>query len=203
MARTLYVVFMLSILGGYPKFVERGLNENYLPVWLQDAGYRTYYTGKLFNSHSVDNYDKPFPNGFTANDYLLDPTTYQYLNATIQTNRDPPVSYAGQYSTDVIAEKTLGYIDDAAAAQKPFFIVSSPIAPHSEQGDDILSAAAPIPAERHKDLFKDAIVPRTPSFNPEKVTFSCLDILEALLTKNLGFRRWLGPPFTATGCREY
>jgi hypothetical protein len=39
---------------------------------------------------------------------LLGLTTYQYLNATIQTNRDPPVSYAGQYSTDVIAEKTLG-----------------------------------------------------------------------------------------------
>lgn len=52
--------------GGYPKFVAQGLNENYLPVWLQAAGYNTYYTGKLFNTHNVDNYDKPFPNGFTG-----------------------------------------------------------------------------------------------------------------------------------------
>lgn len=29
--------------GGYPKFVEQGFNENYLPVWLQQAGYRLQY----------------------------------------------------------------------------------------------------------------------------------------------------------------
>src|ERR1700743_2505656 len=42
--------------GGYPKFVAQGLNENYLPVWLQAAGFDTYYVGKLFNAHTVDNY---------------------------------------------------------------------------------------------------------------------------------------------------
>jgi len=57
---------MIASSGGYPKFVAQGLNENYLPVWLQAAGYNTYYTGKLFNTHNVDNYDKPFPNGFTG-----------------------------------------------------------------------------------------------------------------------------------------
>ena len=35
-------------------------------MWLQAAGYNTYYTGKLFNTHNVENYDKPFPNGFTG-----------------------------------------------------------------------------------------------------------------------------------------
>ncbi|KAL2783614.1 alkaline-phosphatase-like protein [Aspergillus keveii] len=29
-----------------------GHNENYLPVWLQQAGYDTYYTGKFLNAHS-------------------------------------------------------------------------------------------------------------------------------------------------------
>ncbi|KAK1705628.1 alkaline-phosphatase-like protein, partial [Colletotrichum acutatum] len=42
--------------GGYPKFVSQGYNDKYLPVWLQDAGYNTYYTGKLFNSHSTENW---------------------------------------------------------------------------------------------------------------------------------------------------
>jgi Sulfatase len=55
----------LSI-GGYPKFVDQGFNENYLPVWLQQAGYNTYYTGKLFNVHTVTNYDSPEPAGFTG-----------------------------------------------------------------------------------------------------------------------------------------
>lgn len=50
--------------GGYPKFVAQGLNDNYLPVWLQQAGYATYYTGKLMNAHSVHNWNNPFPNGF-------------------------------------------------------------------------------------------------------------------------------------------
>lgn len=52
--------------GGYPKFVAQGYNENYLPVWLQQAGYNTYYTGKLFNAHTIENYDSPFPGGFTG-----------------------------------------------------------------------------------------------------------------------------------------
>jgi arylsulfatase A-like enzyme len=25
----------------------------------QDAGYNTFYTGKLFNAHTVENYDSP------------------------------------------------------------------------------------------------------------------------------------------------
>ena len=52
--------------GGYPKFVSQGLNENFLPVWLQEAGYNTYYTGKLFNAHTVENYHSPYVKGFTG-----------------------------------------------------------------------------------------------------------------------------------------
>ena len=52
--------------GGYPKFISQGYNDNYLPVWLQKAGYNTYYTGKLFNVHTVENYHSPFPAGFTG-----------------------------------------------------------------------------------------------------------------------------------------
>lgn len=36
--------------GGYPKFVDRGLNDDFLPLWLQGAGYDTYYTGKMFTA---------------------------------------------------------------------------------------------------------------------------------------------------------
>lgn len=52
--------------GGYPKFVTQGFNENYLPVWLQQEGYNTYYTGKLFNVHTVENYHSPEAAGFTG-----------------------------------------------------------------------------------------------------------------------------------------
>lgn len=172
-----------QFLGGYPKFVNQGLNDNYLPVFLQNAGYNTYYTGKLFNAHDVTNYDSPFPAGWTASDFLLDPFTYSYLNATYQRNQDPPVSYEGQYTTDVLAEKALGFLDEGVSGGKPFFLGIAPVAPHSNvqhnvldrindtntQEDEDMGAffSAPIPAERHAHLFSDAIVPRTANFNPD------------------------------------
>ncbi|KAK8212924.1 hypothetical protein M8818_003089 [Zalaria obscura] len=165
--------------GGYPKFVTQGFNEAWLPLWLQKSGYNNYYTGKLFNAHSLSNYDSPFPSGFTGSDFLLDPHTYEYLNASFQRNQDPPVSHEGEYSTDVLASKAYGFLDDAIAAEKPFFLTIAPSAPHSnvkfEQdffhgnvSGHTIKTSPPIAAERHKHLFKDAVVPRTPNFNPDK-----------------------------------
>jgi arylsulfatase A-like enzyme len=54
------------LIGGYPKFLAQGFNDNYFPVWLQQAGYNTYYTGKLFNAHTIQNYNSPYPGGFTG-----------------------------------------------------------------------------------------------------------------------------------------
>ncbi|OQE29547.1 hypothetical protein PENSTE_c002G05447 [Penicillium steckii] len=79
--------------GGYPKFIEQGFNENYLPVWLQQAGYDTYYTGKLMNAHSLEYYNRPHAAGFNGSDFVLDLYTYDYLNATYQRNHNHPVSY--------------------------------------------------------------------------------------------------------------
>ncbi|RMZ75260.1 hypothetical protein DV737_g5387, partial [Chaetothyriales sp. CBS 132003] len=168
--------------GGYPKFVSQGFNEAWLPLWLQDAGYNTYYTGKLFNAHTVANYDSPFPSGFNGSDFLLDPYTYQYLNATFQHNQDKPVSHEGEYSTDVLTSKAYGLLDEAiaAAVDRPFFVTVAPNAPHSNveftedwvniDGESVASAiktTPPVPAARHAHLFPDAIVPRTPNFNPD------------------------------------
>jgi hypothetical protein len=99
------------------------------------------------------------------------------LNASFQRNKDPPVNYAGNYTTDVLASKAYGFLDDAASAGNPFFLAIAPVAPHSDvsyTGDGQFENSsyvftAPIPAERHKHLFKDAKVPRTDNFNPQKV----------------------------------
>lgn len=156
------------------------MNENWLPLWLGEAGYNTYYTGKLFNQHTVWNYDNPYPSGFTGSDFLLDPYTYEYLNSSYQRNQDTPVSHEGEYSTDVLASKAYGFLDDAAESDKPFFLVVAPNAPHSNvalktvlPGDPPLSPefefGAPVSADRHRHLFKDVKIPRTPHFNPEHV----------------------------------
>ena len=108
--------------------MDRGFNDNFLPVWLQQAGYNTYYTGKLFNAHTVGNYDTPHVAGFNSSDFLLDPFTYDYCNSTYQRNHDPPVSYEGRHTTEVITEKEVGLLDDALDGDRPFFLAVSPIA---------------------------------------------------------------------------
>lgn len=154
--------------------MERGFNDDFLPIWLQEAGYDTYYTGKLFNAHMVDNYDQPHVNGFNGSDFLLDPYTYSYLNATYQRNHDPPVSYEGQHTTDIISKKALGLLDDALKGERPFFVTVAPVAPHSNVDASAaqsgkLTMTAPIPLERHQHLFENVTVPRTENFNPDEV----------------------------------
>ncbi|KAK7947993.1 arylsulfatase [Apiospora aurea] len=159
--------------GGYPKFASEGWNDKYLPVWLQEAGYNTYYTGKLMNGFSTATYNNPFPNGWTGTDFFLDPNTYVYYNVTMQRNKEGPRTLTGQYSTDLAASKALDFLDEALAdssseddaTQKPFFIGVAPIGPHSETWQGRFTT--PMPADRHKDLFPGLKVPRTPNFNPE------------------------------------
>ncbi|KIW91278.1 uncharacterized protein Z519_08174 [Cladophialophora bantiana CBS 173.52] len=156
--------------GGYPKFVQQGLNNNYLPVWLQQAGYNTYYTGKLMNAHSTANWNNPFPAGWNGTAFLIDPGTYNYYNATFQSNRDPPVSTPGQYNTDQVAQNALNMLDQAHAAGAPFFLGVTPIAPHCQTvfnpTTPIPGFLPPIPASRHQNLFPGVKIPRSPNFNP-------------------------------------
>lgn len=143
-----------------------------MPVWLQEAGYSTYYTGKLFNSHTVFNYDSPFPAGWTGTDFLLDPGTYAYLNPIYQANQRPPVHHKNEHTSDLITSKAQGLLDQAITSGKPFFLGVAPIAPHSNIPADrhagLPHMTEPIPAERHAHLFQDVRVPRTANFNPEE-----------------------------------
>lgn len=149
--------------------MREGLNEDWLPLWLQSAGYNTYYTGKLFNAHNVDNYHSPFVSGFNQSDFLLDPYTYEYYNARMTRNGEPPVSYAGQYSPDVVAQKAYDFLDEAALHDEPFFLGVAPVAPHSNvKFTEPMKFDTAFYAERHAHLFKDYKIPRSANFNPDK-----------------------------------
>ncbi|ORY86729.1 putative arylsulfatase precursor [Leucosporidium creatinivorum] len=146
--------------GGWEVFNEKGYNGHYLPSFLQDAGYSTYYTGKLMNGHTVRNFDRLEPEGWTETDWLLDPQTYNYWNASFSHNGEPVVYHPDEYSTDLVAERALGHIEKATAnPDKPFFIGVAPIAPHSHIGivdhTDQILFDMPQSAPRHQHLFKD------------------------------------------------
>jgi N-acetylglucosamine-6-sulfatase len=150
--------------------VSQGINDNYLPVWLQHAGYNTYYSGKLWNAHSVDNYNAPYVSGFNGSDFLLDPYTYDYLNAHMTRDGAAPVNYKGQYSPDVTAAKAAVFLDEALLhLERPWFVVHAPVAPHSNlQLEGEPENGPPKYAARHAHLFKDYKIPRTENLNPKK-----------------------------------
>ncbi|KAK7178023.1 arylsulfatase [Paraphaeosphaeria sporulosa] len=163
--------------GGYPKFVEEGHNDNWVPVWLQSEGYQTYYAGKLMNAQNIVNYAKPYAKGFTGSDFLLDPNTYNYMNPIFQRNKLPPIPHKSEYSTDLVRKKALGFLDDAIEKpDSPFFVAVAPIAPHSDYtvGLDIggdppigVNITPPVASEKYRDLFQNASVPRGSNFNPD------------------------------------
>jgi N-acetylglucosamine-6-sulfatase len=118
----------------------------------------------------VLNYNDPIPGGWTGSDFLLDPFTYQYYNASMSRNGARPVSYEGQYSNDLIATKVYGFLEDAinSIEDKPFFLVAAPIGPHANV--DFERGFSPaVSAPRHANLFKDYKIPRTTNFNPDTV----------------------------------
>lgn len=78
--------------------------------------------------------------------------------------------FEGQYSTDVVKDKALGYLDDGLNGDKPFFVGIAPIGPHSSiphdaiRGPD-LKMEIPVSHPRHAHLFADEVAPRVESFN--------------------------------------
>ena len=64
------------------------------------------------------------------------------------------------YGTDVYTEKTIGFIDQAAADHKPFFAYLATYAPHQPA----------TPAPRDKQLFPGVHAPRTASYDEADVS---------------------------------
>ncbi len=90
----------------------------------------------------------------------------------MQRNQEAPKAYPGEYSTDLVAARALSFLDEAIPAGKPFFIGVAPIGPHSQTINSVFDA--PVPAERHKDLYPGLKVPRTANFNPDVVCQSII-----------------------------
>ncbi|KAH8888115.1 hypothetical protein GQ53DRAFT_584069, partial [Thozetella sp. PMI_491] len=147
----------------YPKFLDQGFNDDYLPFWLQSVGYNTYYVGKLFNSHTTENHNAPYVNGWNGSGFLLDPYTYQYWLPGSLRHRGIPIIYNRSYSINLIFLKYFGFLDDTVSAGSPFFLTIAPIAPHANSGP---GGSMPIPAPRHLNLFNDLVVLRNENFNP-------------------------------------
>lgn len=80
-----------------------------------------------------------------------------------------PISYEGQYSPDVTAEKAYGFLNEAMQHLEPWFLTVAPIAPYGDMRQELPFRADMLRyAERYAHLFKDYKILRIASFNPEK-----------------------------------
>jgi arylsulfatase A-like enzyme len=162
--------------GGYGVFNELH-GDNYLPLWLQAAGYQTGYIGKFLNQYAEpDEYGttpRDIPRGW--DDWrVLAPSRAQYFNYTL--NQNGRLTKAGggprYYSTKVFTTKARKFI--RRNADSPFYLELGYAAPHGGGGGDpgrsCNRAAEPAPRDlgtlKHK--FRKGVLP--PSFNEADVS---------------------------------
>ncbi|KAI0491164.1 arylsulfatase [Xylaria cf. heliscus] len=150
--------------GSYNKWVLSGQDKNYLPHWLNAAGYRTEYIGKLMNGYDLSNYHTK-SEGWDWSDLLVEPYIDDYNLPVMSENGDRPVLYDGFHQTDVIRIKALNRLRNLTSQDTPFFLAITPFAPHVGFQEDNPSHR-PIPLQRHLEDFPNATAPRTPNFNP-------------------------------------
>jgi len=158
--------------GGWQRL--RG-TSNWLPTWLQDAGYRTAHIGKFLNHYGrEDPYE--VPPGWDEWRATVDPTTYRYYGYTVNENgrlrtygRDHDPRY---YATDFTARESVEIVERLAPEAQPFFLSVAFLAPHtggpSEPGDPLVGTPAVAP--RHRGAFSSLPLPRPASFDEADVS---------------------------------
>ena len=166
-----------SFVGGYQKVVSQGINDNYFFLWMQAAGYVTYYTGKLWNGQTAKLYNNPPARGFNQSDLFVGSNVYTYFNVSHSKNFGPIQYSSGYYTTDLVNDNVVqdgGFIDQGIASGHPWVVVAAPIAPHVQtSGGTDTGGIPPIPATKYQDYFSDYKIPRTPDFNPDTVGPVC------------------------------
>jgi N-acetylglucosamine-6-sulfatase len=155
--------------GGYTRFD----NSNSLPLWLQQAGYRTMHVGRYLNGYGVQNPNiAEVPPGWSDWVSAVGEQVFNYerwqTNEYGQIFERPGSDHPGEHQTDFFGRRAAELIDQAAPSSQPFFLSLTFPAPHSgfpiEPGDPTL-LPTPVPAPRHRDYFATRALPRPPSFD--------------------------------------
>jgi N-acetylglucosamine-6-sulfatase len=151
--------------GGFAVF--EGANS--LPVWLQQAGYRTMHVGRYLNGYRAED---GVPPGWSDWHGMPHANAFNYTSWKVNEDGDlesyPDLDDAGDYQTDFLAQRAGELIEDAAPGDQPFFLQLWFAAPHSggpRDHDDPTLIRTPSPAPRHRDAFAATPMPRPPNFD--------------------------------------
>lgn len=143
--------------GGFEKFAAMELGRSNVATWLDAAGYRTGFFGKLMNGYEVERHG-PLPGwdewhavggGFRNFGYTLNE------NGRVVAYGHRPEDHL----TDVLARKAVEVIR-RTPAEEPLFLYIAPYDPH----------APSTPAPRHAGKFEDLPFPKPPSYDEADVS---------------------------------
>ena len=148
--------------GGFRRFFFYEEEAETLAVWLNREGYNTSLLGKYLNGYPIPAGRDHVPPGWTDWHVFLyqepeDAGESNYFDYLMNENGNA-TSYGAMpedYSTDVIAQRALDFMNRSIADHSPFFVLVSVYAPHGPN----------IPAPRHAELFPELTYPKSPSFN--------------------------------------
>jgi N-acetylglucosamine-6-sulfatase len=153
--------------GGYGRLDK----SEWLPVWLQRAGYHTVHIGKFMNRYGQDSLPTEVPPGWNEWYTSVDPSTYDFTN--YQLNENGVVRTYTEYSTDAYSTRAVNAVRRLAPSEQPFFLSVAFLAPHSgspRETDDPAGVFTPMPAPRHRDRFASEPLPPSPAFDEADVS---------------------------------
>jgi arylsulfatase A-like enzyme len=142
----------------YTRSAARFDDSDTVATRLDAAGYRTGWFGKYHLGPAAPQTASYIPPGWDAfvDHKAQSPAYYDYTlndNGALVDYGSAPADYA----TDVLASKTLSFVDQAVTDGVPFFAVFAPRAPHNKW----------TPAPRHIDAYADEPVSFPPSWNED------------------------------------
>jgi N-acetylglucosamine-6-sulfatase len=141
--------------GGFADFND----TTTIATQLETAGYRTDLVGKYFNGYAKQTYIPPGWSRWTAFDgpSYVSAAYYNYLLNTDGNVRSVGHVH-GDYSTDLLADHAVSFIQDTAS-WRPLFLYFAPFAPHEPA----------VSAPRDRKRFKHLKPYRPPNFNEKNV----------------------------------
>jgi arylsulfatase A-like enzyme len=149
---------------GFVKFFMKGEEAETLPVWLKQDGYQTSLIGKYLNVYPTNAGRNYVPPGWTDwHSFIYQKGDNDFYYNYIMNENGSLVEYGNtpeDYSTDVIREKSINFINTSATQDSPFFLLISVYGAHGPS----------TPAPRHENLFTGLEYPQTPSFHEEDLS---------------------------------
>ena len=156
---------------GYERLIDK---ENVLPVWLQQAGYRTAHVGKFLNGFVAAVPTPTFvPPGWDRWFTQLPPRTYYDYDVAVDGGEAHFGNSKREHLTRVLNRQAVSLVKEMAATPQPFYIQLDHFAPHQEWNVATTPgrcAGYARPAHEQRNLFRRDRPAKAPSFNERNVS---------------------------------